>query len=88
MIDVKAPWEEAWFESELKAASGLLWRGVEAQHLVATMRLVDSLDEQAELERILEASKPPLPPLRRVAGPARTAARPQHYLLNTPFRYR
>ena len=85
MIDVKAPWEEAWFESDLKAASGLLWRGVEAQHLVATMRLVDSLDEQAELERILEASKPPL---RRVAGPVRTPARPQHYLLNTPFRYR
>ena len=79
------PWQNAWLESEIKAASGLLWRGVEAQHRVATMRLVDSLDEQAELERLLEASKPPLP--RATAGP-RAAAKPQHYLLSTPFRYR
>ena len=38
------PWQDAWFASEVKTASGLLWRGVEAQHRVATMRLVDSLD--------------------------------------------
>ena len=79
------PWENAWFESGVKASSGLLWRGVEAQHRVATMRLVDSLDEQAELERILEASKPPLP---RAAVNVRASTRPQHYLLSTPFRYR
>ena len=42
------------------------------------MRLVDSLDEQAALESILEESKPPLPP----------AVRRLHYLLATPFRYR
>jgi hypothetical protein len=42
------------------------------------MRLVDSLAQQAALEAILEASKPPLPP----------SARPLHYLLATPFRYR
>jgi RES domain len=54
------------------------WRGVEAQHVVSTMRLVDTLSEQAELERILERSKPALP----------AAAQPQHYLLSTPFRYR
>jgi len=42
------------------------------------MRLVDSLEEQSILESILEESKPPLPP----------AARPLHYLLATPFRYR
>jgi len=42
------------------------------------MRLVDSLEEQATLELILEASKPPLPP----------QARRLHYLLATPFRYR
>jgi hypothetical protein len=40
------------------------------------MKLVDSLAEQEELERILEASKP--------AMPARAA---RHYLLATPFRY-
>lgn len=53
------------------------WRAVEAQHLVATLALVDSLDEQHELEALLEASKPmmqqPLPGL--------------HWLLFTPFRY-
>lgn len=42
------------------------------------MRLVDSLDEQAALESILEESKPQLPP----------AVRKLHYLLATPFRYR
>src|SRR5437016_1042669 len=42
------------------------------------MRLADSLEEQAALELILEASKPPLPP----------AVRRLHYLLATPFRYR
>jgi hypothetical protein len=71
-------WRDAWFDSSIRPASGLLWRGVEAQHRVATMRLVDSLDEQAELERILEASKPPLP----------AAARNTHYLISAPFRYR
>src|SRR5256886_14479719 len=42
------------------------------------MRLADSLEEQAALELLLEASKPPLPP----------AVRRLHYLLATPFRYR
>jgi hypothetical protein len=41
------------------------------------MRLVDTLDEQAELERLLETSKPPLP----------ASAAGHHYLLATPFRY-
>jgi len=51
---------------------------VEAQHTASTMRLVDSLEEQSILESILEERKPQLPP----------AARPLHYLLATPFRYR
>lgn len=54
-----------------------LWRAVEAQHVASTRRLVDSLDEQRQLEEILEATKPPLP----------AAARDLHYLLATPFRY-
>ncbi|MDO9314500.1 MAG: RES family NAD+ phosphorylase [Burkholderiaceae bacterium] len=85
-------WRDTWFAAEAHPARGLLWRGVEAQHRVATMRLVDSLDEQAELERILEASKPPLPRPSRSARTAVTAAAdtvpPHHYLLGTPFRYR
>ncbi len=42
------------------------------------MRLADTLPEQALLEAILEASKPPLPP----------GTEKLHYLLATPFRYR
>lgn len=72
------PWRDDWFADGVRAASALLWRGVEAQHRVATLRLVDTLAEQAELERLLEASKPPLP----------AAAQARHYLLATPFRYR
>jgi hypothetical protein len=53
-----------------------LWRAVEAQHVVATNVLVDTLDEQAELERILEDAKPPFD---RPPG--------LHWLLWTPFRY-
>jgi hypothetical protein len=50
---------------------------VEAQHVVATMALVDTLDEQLILERLLDAAKPPLP-----AGAGKL-----DYLLFTPFRY-
>jgi hypothetical protein len=45
--------------------------------VASTRRLVDSLDEQRQLEEILEATKPALP----------AAARRLHYLLGTPFRY-
>lgn len=83
-------WQDAWFDTDIRASSGLLWRGVEAQHRVATMRLVDSLDEQAELERLLEASKPPLPPAAAATrrGSTESTGSPLHYLLSTPFRYR
>jgi hypothetical protein len=91
-------WRSRWFETEVKSASALLWRGVEAQHIVATMRLVDSLAEQEQLERLLEISKPPLPaavpaPTATAAnGPRLSTPRPRaaepHYLLSTPFRYR
>lgn len=71
-------WEkEDWIGQTIAPAEGSYWRAVEAQHLVATMRLVDTLDEQALLEQILEDSKPPV-----AAG-----HRALHYLLSTPFRY-
>ena len=54
------------------------WRAVEAQHVVSTRALVDTLDEQAMLEKLLDEGKP-----RRPAGTAKL-----HYLLFTPFRYR
>ena len=68
-------WKESWWAS-VRPVAAALWRGVEAQHFVSTMKLVDSLAEQEELESILEASKPAAPAVAR-----------QHYLLSTPFRY-
>lgn len=56
---------------------GRLVRLVENQGQVATLQLVDTLEEQALLEQLLESSKPPLPP----------GDEPLHYLLRTPFRY-
>lgn len=50
---------------------------MEAQHRVSTLKLVDTLAEQALLEVLLERSKPPVPP----------ECRHLHYLLCTPFRY-
>lgn len=60
-----------------EAWRGSCWRMVEAQHKVSTMKLVDSAEEQALLEDLLEGSKPPLPP----------ECHGLHYLLATPFRY-
>ena len=57
--------------------AGDVWRAVEAQHVVSTRALVDTLDEQHVLERVLEEGKPPIP----------GAAARLHYLLFTPFRY-
>ena len=70
-----------WTRAELSASAlvieAVAWRAVEAQHRVSTMKLVDSLAEQAALERVLEATKPAVP-----ADCARL-----HYLLYSPFRY-
>ncbi|MGB8818043.1 MAG: RES family NAD+ phosphorylase, partial [Rhizobiaceae bacterium] len=57
--------------------SGDVWRLVEAQHRVSTLKLVDSLDEQMLLEAMLDETKPALPP--ECAG--------LDYLLAAPFRY-
>jgi hypothetical protein len=70
-------WTRRAVATEVRPLKLRLWRAVEAQHVVATMALVDGADEQAVLEDILEASKPPL------AEPCRHL----HYLLQTPFRY-
>ena len=63
--------------SESKVREITLWRAVEAQHVVATRALVDSLAEQEILESVLEASKPPVPPQCAALD----------YLIYTPFRY-
>jgi hypothetical protein len=56
---------------------GDVWRLVEAQHRVSTLKIVDSLDEQALLERMLDDTKPSLPP----------ECEGLDYLLAAPFRY-
>ena len=71
-------WTPRALASETGDYAGDLWRVVESQHIASTMRLVESLAEQALLESILEESKPALP-----AGTEML-----HYLLATPFRYR
>lgn len=57
--------------------SGTLLRLVESQEQVATNQLVSSLERQAVLEDLLEATKPRL----------RKGTESLHYLLATPFRY-
>lgn len=64
-------------EKQVRPLQGWLVRLVESQEQVATLQLVDTLEEQALLEELLESSKPPLP----------ESAEPLHYLLKTPFRY-
>lgn len=66
-------WPVEWFHA-ISSLRMVAWRGVESQYAVATTRLVDSWDEEALLEDMLEASKPPV-------------EKGQHYLLFTPFRY-
>lgn len=72
----QALWKESWLAAAATAQRDL-WRGVEAQHQVATMRLVDDLRDQEILEQVLESSKPALAP----------HSKGLHYLISTPFRY-
>jgi hypothetical protein len=62
--------------SEIRHLASEPWRAVEAQHQISTRKLVDSDEEQAVLEEVLERYKPPLAEGGRL-----------HYLLFTPFRY-
>lgn len=70
-------WTPSALSSEARTLEGRCWRLVEAQHLVSTLKVVDSLSEQAVLEEELEDTKPPIP----------SECRHLHYLLATPFRY-
>ncbi|MGZ5031908.1 MAG: RES family NAD+ phosphorylase [Usitatibacter sp.] len=55
-----------------------IWRAVEAQHVISTMRLVETPGEQQRLEAILDEAKPPM---TKALGRL-------HFLLAAPFRYR
>jgi hypothetical protein len=54
-----------------------VWRVVEAQHIIATSRLTQNIDDQRLLEALVEQVKPAMPAL----------VRHWPYLLQTPFRY-
>jgi hypothetical protein len=69
-------WTQCAGSSEIRPLAATPWRAVEAQHQVATRKLVDSDAEQAVLEDVLERYKPALADGGRL-----------HYLLFTPFRY-
>lgn len=66
--------DHTWVAQHSRISRRQLWRAVEAQHHVATMSLVDNVEEQHLLEHMLESSKPPTP-------------LNADYLLVTPFRY-
>ncbi len=70
-------WAPEWVEQQSTQLSMAAFRMVETQYVAATMRLVDSSDEQYLLEQMLEDCKPPLP----------SEAEGVHYLLAAPFRY-
>jgi hypothetical protein len=70
-------WTPTEVASNARVIQCALWRATEAQHVVSTLPLVDTRDEQLELERLLEQSKPAIP----------GSALGLHYLLFTPFRY-
>lgn len=70
-------WTPGALSSEARALSGICWRLVEAQHRISTLKFVDTVEEQALLEQLIEETKPALP----------AECQGLHYLLATPFRY-
>jgi len=70
-------WAECEGDKQIKPLEGTLYRLVESQEQIATLAYVDTLDEQALLEEMLENSKPSY----------KEDLSDYHYLLSTPFRY-
>jgi hypothetical protein len=70
-------WEACQGEQHIQAIKGTAWRLVESQEQVATLSYVDTLEEQALLEEMLDQIKPSYLP----------SSNRYHYLLKTPFRY-
>ena len=70
-------WEACHGAGQIRRVAGTLHRLVESQEQVATLGYVDTLEEQALLEAMLDEVKPPY----------RAGTEGLHYLLKTPFRY-
>ncbi len=71
-------WTPNELKSEAKPWEGSAWRLVEAQNIISTRKLVDSVHEQNILDEILDESKPKVP----------KSCQHLDFLLFTPFRYR
>ncbi len=52
-------WTDCEGSAQIRPIQGELYRVVESQEQVATLQYVDSLEEQATLEELLENIKPP-----------------------------
>lgn len=70
-------WTECGGKRNRVLYEGRPWRVVEAQHRISPRRLVDTDEEQAILEELLDRTKPPVP----------ADCEGLHYLLFSPFRY-
>ena len=70
-------WNTCSGSQQIGHLAGTLHRLVESQEQIATLGYVDTLDEQAVLESMLEGSKPIY----------KEDLNSYHYLLSTPFRY-
>jgi len=70
-------WQQCQGEHHIKPIQGQLLRLVESQEQIATLGYVDTLEEQALLETLLDNTKPHYP----------EDCDHLHYLLKTPFRY-
>lgn len=75
-------WETCQGAAQIRPIAATLYRLVESQEQVATLSFVDTLEEQALLETLLETVKPNYP-----LSLAENAVNGLHYLLKTPFRY-
>jgi len=72
-------WTQCAQKFKFTSYTGNPWRVVEAQHIVATRKLVDTEEEHAILEDLIDAAKP--------TKPYDEECKTYHYLLWTPFRY-
>lgn len=70
-------WQQCQGAQQIKPLQGTLLRLVESQEQIATLGYVDTLEEQALLETLLDDTKPHFP----------AHCHNLHYLLKTPFRY-
>ncbi len=70
-------WAQSNAQQYITTISDDFVRIVESQQQIATIRIVDSLEEQAILESLLETTKPPV-----ISNTGHL-----HYLFSTPFRY-